>query len=114
MNRNLLEAGGRFVREAETAPYYRLWTIHDRHPGMLRSAQGGAAIDLELWAVPPGGLATVLLREPPGLCIGKVELSDHSQELGVLAEPWLCDGCLEITAYGGWRHYLGGQSIEPP
>lgn len=41
LNPNLIAAGGQFVREATTAPCYRLWSIHDRHPGMMRSASGG-------------------------------------------------------------------------
>ena len=58
---NLLAVGARFVREAWTAPTYRLWSINDRHPAMLRSAAGGAAIAVEVWAVPAAGLATGLL-----------------------------------------------------
>src|SRR5262249_5217937 len=112
LNRHLLEVGAAFVREAKTAPLYRLWSIQDRHPGMIRCAQGGAAIDLELWGVPPVGLALVLLREPPGLTIGKVQLGDGSEVLGVLAEPWLCEGCREITSFAGWRKYMA--SVHSP
>ena len=106
LNRNLIEAGGVFIREGKTAPSYRLWSINDRHPGMMRFNAGGSAIDLELWAVPPAGLAAVLLNEPAGLTIGKVVLSDGSEVLGVLAEPFLCEGCREITEFGGWRAYV--------
>ena len=44
LNRNMIEAGATFVREAVTAPAYRLWSIEDRHPAMIRAAAGGAAI----------------------------------------------------------------------
>ena len=40
LNGNLLRAGGRFVREAKTDAHYRLWTIDDRHPTMIRSLGG--------------------------------------------------------------------------
>jgi hypothetical protein len=60
-----------------------------------------------VWSVPAEGLATILLNEPPGLCIGKVELADGSELLGVLGEPALCEGQKEITATGGWRAYIG-------
>lgn len=33
---NLLEVGATFVRETTTEPGYRLWSIGDRHPGMVR------------------------------------------------------------------------------
>jgi gamma-glutamylcyclotransferase (GGCT)/AIG2-like uncharacterized protein YtfP len=106
LNGNLLEAGATFVREARTAPFYRLWSIDDRHPAMIRVDAGGAAIALEVWSVPAEGLATILLKEPAGLCVGKVRLEDGSETLGVLGEPSLCEGRREITGYGGWHAYL--------
>ena len=109
LNANLVEAGATFVREARTAPVYRLWSIDDRHPAMIRVAEGGAAIALEVWAVPPEGLASILLKEPPGLCIGKVRLEDGSETLGVVGEPALCQGQREITTYGGWRAYVASR-----
>ena len=109
LNGNLLAVGASFVREARTAPIYRLWSIEDRHPAMLRVATGGAAIAVEVWAVPAAGLASILLREPPGLCIGKVRLAHGEETLGVLGEPVLCEGMREITGYGGWRAYLAAR-----
>jgi hypothetical protein len=105
LNPNLIEVGATFVAEATTAPCYRLWTIHDRHPAMMRFKQGGASVQLELWSVPPAGLGSILSREPAGLAIGKVVLSDGSEVLGVLGEAFLCEGQKEITAFGGWRAY---------
>jgi len=106
LNPNLIEVGATFVRETTTEPSYRIWSITDRHPGMVRVREGGVAVAVEVWAVPPAGLAEVLLREPPGLSIGKVKLSDGEVVLGVLAEPILCEGQREITQHGGWRAYV--------
>jgi gamma-glutamylcyclotransferase (GGCT)/AIG2-like uncharacterized protein YtfP len=106
LNGNLIEAGARFVRETKTAPFYRLWSIGDRHPAMMRVTRGGVAICLEVWAVPAPALATILLQEPPGLCIGRVTLADGESVLGVLGEAALCESGREITEYGGWRAYL--------
>jgi hypothetical protein len=105
LNGNLLAVGATFVRETTTEPVYRLWSIDDRHPAMLRVGEGGAAIAVELWKVPVAGLATILLQEPPGLCIGKVRLCDGEVVLGVLGEPILCENKHEITQWGGWRAY---------
>ncbi len=113
LNANLRAADARFVREARTAPVYRLWSINDRHPAMMRVAQGGAAIAVEVWSVPAEGLASVLLQEPPGLAIGKVQLEDGQETLGVLGEPILCEGMREITAYGGWRAYTSARGNQP-
>jgi hypothetical protein len=109
LNPNLLRVGATFVREDATAPEYRVWTIGDRHPAMMRFRQGGSSVALEIWAVPPAGLASVLLAEPSGLSIGKVRLRDGTDVLGVLGEPWLCEGQHEITVFGGWRGYLASR-----
>ena len=106
LNANMIDAGATFVRETATAPVYRLWSIADRHPAMIRVAAGGVAVVVEVWAVPPEGLAGILLREPPGLSIGKVTLADGEEVLGVLGEPLLVEGQREITSYGGWRAYV--------
>lgn len=106
LNGNLLAVGATFVREAMTEPAYRLWSIDDRHPAMLRVKEGGSSIALEVWSVPIAGIATILLQEPPGLCIGKVRLLDGEEVLGVLGEPILCEGQPEITAWHGWRAYV--------
>jgi hypothetical protein len=47
LNGNLLAAGARFVREAKTVPEYRLYSIGDVHPAMLRVPTGGASVALE-------------------------------------------------------------------
>jgi gamma-glutamylcyclotransferase (GGCT)/AIG2-like uncharacterized protein YtfP len=109
LNRNMLAARATFVREATTAPRYRLWSIGDCHPAMLRVSSGGAGIAVEVWSVPLEGLATILLQEPPGLCVGKVELADGEEVLGVLGEPVLVEGQPEITVHGGWRAYIAAK-----
>jgi hypothetical protein len=108
LHANMVGAGATFIRETTTAPTYRLWSIDDRHPAMIRVAAGGVAVAVEVWAVPTEGIARILLQEPPGLCIGKVTLSDGEEVLGVLGEPLLCEGMKEITSYGGWRAYIAG------
>ena len=109
LNPNMLAAGATFVREDETAECYRVWSIGDRHPAMIRTPGAGAAVPLEVWDVPVAGLASILHNEPPGLAIGKVLLRDGSVVLGVLGEPFLCEGQREITAFGGWRAYIAAR-----
>ena len=93
LEKNLLDAGATFLREAATAPCYRLWSINDNNPAMLRE-------------VPAAGLASVLMKEPEGLSVGKVTLSDGEVVLGVIGEPELVRGQKEISSYGGWRSYI--------
>ena len=107
LNPNMVAAKATFVRETMTEPTYRLWTINDEHPAMLRVTDGtGVEVTVEVWSMPAEGLVRILLNEPPGLCIGKVRLEDGSIVLGVLGELALVEGHREITAYDGWRSYL--------
>ena len=110
LNENLVAAGAKFVGEATTAPKYRLWSIGDRHPAMMRSETGGASIAVEVWSIPAEGLAAILQKEFPGFCIGKLRFADGSEMLGVLGEPHLCEGEREITSYGGWRAYIAARN----
>jgi hypothetical protein len=109
LNPHLLAAGATFVRETTTAPVYRLWSIDDRYPAMMRVSTGGTAIAVEVWNVPLAQLGTILLQEPAGLCIGKVRLADGEDVLGVLGEAILCASGREISQWGGWRAYCASQ-----
>ena len=109
LNPNMLAVGASFVCEDQTEPAYRLYSINDRHPGMVRVTEGGVSVGVEVWAVPPAGLASILMKEPPGLSIGKVKLKGSGEVLGVLAEPILCEGMREITEHGGWRAYCAAR-----
>ena len=113
LNPNMLAAKATFVREAKTEPVYRLWTINDEHPAMVRVTDGkGVKVALEVWSVPAAGLAGILLNEPPALSIGKVKLEDGSTVLCVLGEPALVEGQREITSYGGWRGYISAENVK--
>jgi hypothetical protein len=114
LNPNMLAAGAEFAEEARTAPCYRLWSIRDVHPAMVRYRFDGVSVAVELWNVPAAGLAQILLQEPPGLTIGKITLEDGREVLGVLGEPALCEGCREISHFGGWRAYLAARNLRRP
>ena len=110
---NMAAAGAKFVREADTEPVYRIWTVNDDHPAMIRVTDGsGVAVAVEVWSVPAGGLAGILLNEPAGLSIGKVNLGDGSTVLGVIGEPALVEGQREISQHGGWRAYTAAEGVS--
>ena len=111
LNTNLLTVGAIFLREAMTEPTYRLWSIGDRYPAMIRVATGGVAIAVEVWDVPSAGLSEILWQEPPGLCICKVRLADGETVLGVLGEAIATEGQPEITQWGGWRAYMNKSEV---
>jgi len=98
--------GARFCGEWTTAPRYRLFSVDDRHPAMVRDDVRGTAVVGELYEVPLSVLGSVLAREPTGLGLSVVELADGHLTLGIV---WLGaelpPSCRDISEYGGWRRY---------
>lgn len=105
LNGQLLRHGGRFLREARTAPLYRLHDLGSR-PGMFRREADGARVAGEVWAVPLAGLGRFLAEIPPPLGFGRVTLEDGATPLSFLAEPEGVRGAPDITETGGWRAHL--------
>lgn len=105
LNSNLVNVGGKFIREDKTDKHYRVWSINDAHPAMIRTLEESNSVDLEIWELPMAAFASVLSNEPAGLAIGKVKLANGTEMLGVLGESWLVEGQREITETGGWRNY---------
>jgi len=65
LNDNLVDAGATFVRDDATAPCYRLWSIGDRHPAMIRTTDGtGTSVLLEIWDIPSPGWPPYWPRNP--------------------------------------------------
>jgi gamma-glutamylcyclotransferase (GGCT)/AIG2-like uncharacterized protein YtfP len=74
---NMLNAGAKFACDAKTEKMYRLWSINDIHPAMIRVSSNdntSSTIEVEVWEVPVAGLVKILLKEPAGLSVGKVNL----------------------------------------
>ena len=105
LNPNLINVNATFERETKTEPSYRLWSIDDKYPAMIKVRSGGVAVTVEVWQVPLAGLGIILSQEPPGLAIGKVKLQDGEEVLGVIGEPLTVEGKKEITEFGDWRAY---------
>jgi hypothetical protein len=97
-------------------PEYRLYSINDVHPAMVRvpaNATNGVSVVVEIWCVPADGLATLLGQEPPGLSIGKARLMDNGTVLGVTAEPALLVGMKDISNFdGNWIEYIAQTGLQ--
>ena len=108
--------GSSFVREDKTMPEYRLYSINDVLPAMIRvpaNTTNGVSVIVEIWCVPADGLATLLGQEPLGLSIGKAKLMDNSTVLGVIAEPALLVGMKDISNFdGNWREYIAQTGLQ--
>lgn len=97
-----------FLGEFQTAPYYRLHSINDVHPGMYRleaGEPGGTSVRGELYLVEDEIWYRIEAGEPPYLYRGQVVLEDGREVYGILYPRQLALRYPDITEYGGWREY---------
>lgn len=81
---------------------------------MVRVSSGGAAIEVELWAMPVEALGSFMAGVPAPLGIGSIRLADGREVKGFLCETWAVAGARDITASGGWRRYLAERAGVQP
>jgi len=116
LNHQLRDRGGYFVNGARTAPLYRLYALPGgppRRPGLVRVREGGAAIDLEIWALPTEHLGSFLAGVPAPLGLGAVELDSGARVTGFLCERHATEDAEDISHLGGWRQYVQSEDCEP-
>jgi allophanate hydrolase len=109
LNVQLTDAGGTFVRSARTAAHYRLYALPGTtppKPGLTRDAEGGRAIELEIWDLDAPAFGRFVSRVLAPLSIGSIELEDGGRVHGFLCEAHAIKGAEEISSWGGWRAYL--------
>lgn len=106
LNSQLTSRGARLVQRTTTAPEYRFYALPDgRRPGLLRVADGGCAIEVEVWELPVSQFGSFVDGIPAPLGIGRTVLADGSLVAGFICEPGGLQGAIDITAFGGWRAY---------
>ncbi len=107
LNWQLTERKGRLVASTRTAPCYRLYALPDgKRPGLIRAAEGGAAIECEVWELPASAFGSFVAGIPAPLGIGKLELADGNSVNGFICEGFGVANARDITTFGGWRAYL--------
>jgi allophanate hydrolase len=108
LNHQLTQRGARLAARTCTAPAYRLFALPGgppRRPGLVR-AEGGGAIEVEVWDLPADQLGSFFGLIPAPLGLGWVELEDGRRVPGFLCEAHATAGAEDVTALGGWRAYL--------
>jgi allophanate hydrolase len=110
LNGELTAFGARLIAQTTTTPDYRLFVLDGAappKPGLLRVATGtGAAIEIELWAIPSARLGGFLAKVPPPLSIGTIATADGRAVKGFLVEAEATRGGRDISAFGGWRAFV--------
>ena len=114
LNGQLTELGGRLERAGKTAPVYRFYALPGgppHRPGMVRTPEGGGAIELEVWSLPTEKVGAFVVKIPAPLGLGTVTLADGSGVPGFLCESHAIEGARDITSLGGWRAYVKSLAV---
>jgi allophanate hydrolase len=109
----LAERGCRLLARTRTSPHYRLYALSGTvppKPGLARVAEGGRAIELEVYEMPQSQVGSFLELIPPPLGLGSVELEDGRWVKGFICEPSALAGAQDISGFGGWRAYRAAQA----
>jgi allophanate hydrolase len=112
LNGQLTSRGGRLVAAVRSAPEYKFYALPGgppKRPGMVRVADGGSAIDMEVWELPAREFGSFVAGIPGPLGIGTVKLEDGSSVQGFVCEAIAVQGAEDITALGSWRRYLAAK-----
>jgi allophanate hydrolase len=115
LNYQLTERGARLDKPARTTARYRLFALPGTtppKPGLIRDAENGSAIDVEVWRLPAAEYGPFVAGIPSPLGIGRVELDDGEWVQGFLCESWAVHGAEEISHLGGWRAYLASKAVR--
>ena len=109
LNPQLTSRGARLVQATRTAPEYRLYALPGTtppKPGLVRVAQGGAAIEVEVWELGVAEFGSFVAAIPAPLGIGTLRLEDGSTVQGFSCESAAVADARDVSAFGGWRAYL--------
>lgn len=112
LNTQLTERGAVLLESTKTAEKYRFFALPGTvppKPGLLRIAEGGAAIIVELWAMPLEHFGSFVGLIPSPLGIGTLEMQDGRLVKGFICEPWALEGAQDITEFGGWRAFIASR-----
>ncbi len=116
LHHQLADRGAALVSRTRTAPCYRLFAMPATgnvppRPAMIRAAEGGAAIEVEVWSLDRAAFGDFVSRIPAPLGIGKILLESGEELPGFIAEPRATDHAEDITNLGGWRAFLSRQRL---
>lgn len=117
LNGELHALGARLLEATKTAPDYKLYALNGTvppKPGLLRVGGGkGAAIEVEIWALPVQAFGRFVDGIPSPLSIGTLSLSDGRGVKGFLLEGAAAADARDISSFGGWRAFLASEKNKP-
>jgi len=111
LNHRLTDRGAELVATTTTAPHYRMVALAGStpKPGLHRVADGGGAVEVEVWSLEPAAFGRFVAEVPAPLAIGQLELADGRSVAGFLCDALVAADAPDITASGGWRAWRSGR-----
>jgi allophanate hydrolase len=109
LNHQLTSAGAFLIEGTKTAATYRMYALKGTvppKPGLFFNPEGGASIEVEVWAVPDRGFGPFVAAIPSPLAIGACTLAGGRKVKSFVCEPYALTEAEEITHLGGWREYI--------
>ena len=109
LNSQLTSRGARLLARTHSAPFYRMFALAGGppfRPAMVRVAEGGVPLEVEVWSLPASAYGSFVAGIPAPLGIGPVVLADGSTVQGFVCDAVSVTGCEDISHCGGWRAYL--------
>lgn len=109
LNAQLRDLGAVLIEKTRTAAEYRLFALAGAvppKPGLLRVDEDGAAIEVEVYALPTAAFGEFIAAVTLPLAIGSLRLADGSTVHGFVCEPAGLVGARDITEFGGWRAFV--------
>ncbi|HEY7071055.1 MAG TPA: allophanate hydrolase [Acidimicrobiales bacterium] len=113
LDHEVLACGATWAGTTRTAPRYALRLVAESppRPGLIDTGpDGGAAIEVDVWALPPAGWSRFVSAGVPELAVGRVELGDGRVLPGFVAAASTSATGVDLTPYGGWRAWRSAGS----
>lgn len=101
-----------FVREAVTAPKYRIHSVKNGwHPGIYEVASDGVSIDGEIYDLTEEQHRRLLAGEPPDMYEAPIELEDGSTASAMFYPRELIERDREpdISHFASWARYKASE-----
>lgn len=110
LHSQLVERQARLVATTRTAPGYSFYALAGTvpaKPGLIYDGTGAGGIEVEVYEMDHAAFGSFVALIPPPLGIGTLTLEDGSAVKGFLCEGHAVANATDITAFGGWRAWLG-------
>jgi allophanate hydrolase len=103
-------AGARFVERTRTTPRYRLYFVDGLWPALV-PAEGGVAIECELYECSEELLERLAHVEPPGWNRGPLELEDGRSVEAFVGDAELGARGVDVSAHGSWAAFVSSGAL---